>query len=422
MKILMLAGFFPPHAPLAATRAPSFARFLLRRGHDIRVVAADNPDWPPVSGHGLPEGVVRFTPVDLAQGKDRPSPQGASHRAWGWFAALAAYPDKRIGWLPHALAAATEIMAEWRPDVIFATAPPFTTLLAAALLSRQSGVPWVAEYRDLWTDHPYYTASGARRLFDRLLDRRLLHEAAACVTVTRDWAERLRSRIDVPVCLAMNGFDPDEFEALPAHSPGPGLTLLYCGALYQGKRDPAPVLEALARLGPSSSIRFDLYVDDPGPVLRQAACHGIDGMVFAHPPVERHRVLALQRAADLCVLLRWDDPREDSVIPGKVFEYVGAGRPILAIGRPTGEVAELITRDHLGTATSDPNEIARTLSDAIATKARLGTLPSYPEAVRCRYTRSAQFEGIQLLLARVAKVDSARPLAHAPVGSPPPAG
>lgn len=411
MKILLLAGFFPPHAPLAATRAPSLARHLLRQGHDIRVVAANNPDWPPVAGHDLPEGVVRFTPV---------APMG--HGAWGWFAALTAYPDKRVGWLPHAIKAATEIAAEWRPEVIFATAPPITTLLAASLLSRRTGIPWVAEFRDLWVDHPYYAASAPRRIFDRLLERRILRGASACVTVTQGWAERLRSRVDVPVCLAMNGFDPAEFDDLPAPSPAAGLTLLYGGALYQGKRDPAPLLDALARLGPAAPIRFDLYVDDPAPVLAQAARFGVSRQIFAHPPVDRRQILSLERTADLLVLLRWDDPREDTVIAGKFFEYVGAGRPILAVGRPTGEVAALIAADGLGAATNDPGEIARLLTEAMATKERLGGLPSLAESTRSRYTRSAQFEGIETLLARVAKVQLPRPQAHAPLECPPSAG
>jgi hypothetical protein len=415
MKVLMVAGFFPPHAPQAATRAPSFARWLLQSGHDVRVIAAANADWAPIATHGLPEGIVTFSPIDQGRLSLR-QPWRDAGRLWteavadgmaGRLAALAAaalpYPDKRVGWLRHALAAADRVIAEWQPDVVFATAPPVTTLLAGCLIARRHRLPWVAEYRDLWVDHPYYTASPLRRLLDRMVESWMLRSVSGIVTVTEGWRTLLAKKLPVPVCLALNGFDADE---LPPETEGPSpglpLTLLYAGSLYGNKRDPSPLLQALAAMGATADqVRMIFHVDEAQRIHRLEAALKIGNAVEINGLIARERVLALQQGADVLVLLRWEDPSEDSVIPGKLFEYIGAGRPILAVGRPTGEVAEIIRRDGLGLVSTDPGAIAAWLRAAIEAKRTIGSLPGIPPAVRATHARAAQFRRIEALLEQV---------------------
>jgi hypothetical protein len=417
MKVLMLAGYFPPHAPLAATRAPSFARWLLDAGHEVRVLAARCAEWPATARHGLPEEVVTFTAID--QGRlswRRPltdaaviwaatEGRGLGGRLWALASALLPYPDKRVGWLPHVLAAGDRLVAEWRPDVIFATCPPVTTLLAASLLARRHGIPWVAEYRDLWVDHPYYEASPPRRLVDRLFERAMLAGVAGVITVTEGWVKLLSRRLAVPVRLALNGFDPADFpETSGEPAPGRPLTLLYAGTLYGDKRDPSPLLAALARLGVGPErIRMMFHVDETEAIRRRAEAMGVGHLVQAGGLIPRDEVLAKLQQADILVLLRWPDPREDTVIPGKFFEYVGAGRPILAVGRPSGEVADFIRQDGLGLASDDPAAIADWLGKALAVRQGGGAVAPLAAPVRAGYERGSQFARVAALLQEVAK-------------------
>src|SRR5262249_41455186 len=92
------------------------------------------------------------------------------------------FPDKRIGWLPEARRRGLRLLKEWRPDVIFASAPPFTTFLIGYLLSRATGIPLIVEYRDRWSDDPYYPPPWWRHQLERWLEDRITRHAIAITT------------------------------------------------------------------------------------------------------------------------------------------------------------------------------------------------------------------------------------------------
>lgn len=72
-----------------------------------------------------------------------------------YYNAVLLFPDRRAGWIPVMLRAFKDLLVTWKPDVIYASGPPFSTLWGARLASNRSGIPWIAEYRDRWTDDPY---------------------------------------------------------------------------------------------------------------------------------------------------------------------------------------------------------------------------------------------------------------------------
>jgi len=122
------------------------------------------------------------------------------------------------------------------------------------------------------------------------------------------------------------------------------------------------------------------------------------------PPVPRREILRIERAADVLLLSRWADPRDDGVIPGKLFEYIGARRPILAIGSTTGEAAEIVRSGPFGLVSNSPMEIAEQLLAWIGEKrAAGGRLPDLPAAPTRRYLREAQFRRIDPLITELAE-------------------
>src|SRR5690606_23851967 len=125
-------------------------------------------------------------------------------------------PDGQIGWLPWALAAGRRVVRDWRPHLIFATARPFTGLLAAAQLSRvDGGTPFVAELRDLWAGNPYDDVPPWRLRIDAALERHVLTRAAGLVTISETLAADLRRRYGKPVVVVMNGYDPRDYPQEP---------------------------------------------------------------------------------------------------------------------------------------------------------------------------------------------------------------
>jgi len=434
MRILIIGGYLPPHAPPAAVRVSKLAGFLLARGHDVRLLGADRA-YPPLIEPEFPRdraiyahySDIRELPERLLQplwtrhrggdGNSAAEPAAAGRPAqragivgrlkrWGRHAydALFCIPDNYRLWIGRAVDAAEAEWRDWRPEVIFVTAPPHSGLIVAARLSRRWHIPWIAEYRDLWTEHPYYDEPAWRRTIDRLVEARLNRSVSGYVTVTASWADWLRRR-GKPVTLAMNGFDPADYAAQPpARAPGgeDGLTILYGGAFYGRKRDPAPLFEALARLGDAArQVRVSIYSGDARQAMAAAERAGVAGQVALHGPIPRAEMLRLEQEADLLLLLRWDEPREDSVIAGKLFEYIGARRPILSVGRTEGEAADIIRRNSFGLVSNDPGEIAEFLRRAleIGAEAACGYDPRKADVFR----RERQFETVESFLATAAE-------------------
>jgi glycosyltransferase involved in cell wall biosynthesis len=330
----------------------------------------------------------------------------------GWLRKLSAaytemtnWPDPQAGWLPFALRGGRRLLREWRADVIYASAPPLTGLLVARALSRRFGIPWIAELRDLWVDHPYYEAPAWRRRLERRQEAAVLGSADRLVTVTTPWADLLQERFGQRPEIILNGFDPEDYPADPIESGGgrDELTIVYTGTLYGGRRDPSPLFSAIRSLGAAGrTIRVHFYGAEGGDVELSAAAAGIQDQVRVHPPRPYREIVRIQRSADILLLLRWADDQENGVIPGKVFEYLGARRPILSVGFEGGEVADLIRQRKAGLVSNDPDAIARALSAWLAEK-RSGGLADLPLESRLGLSRAEQFATLERLLDSVGR-------------------
>lgn len=432
VKILIVAGYFPPYAPISGTRVGKFATFLLGRGHDVRVLSAKNPAHPPLLSTSVPEGRITYTGFTdvwalpdkvfafLKGGKTQPSdgqdrapansPNSLSTPARSRslktalgdiYRSLVSIPDNYIGWYRHAVREGRALFRDWRPDILFVTAPPHTGLLVGHRLAKAADCPWVAEFRDLWVHHPYYAETAVRTLIDRLIESRTLRDVAGYVTVTRAWSELLEKETGKPALLAMNGFDPADFREGIAPETGDGVVrLLYAGALYGGKRDPSPLFEALALLGgEADKVQIDFYLSSESSVDALVAKYGVERSVRTFPPVPHAEIIAREQASDILLLLRWDDPGENSVVAGKLFEYIGAGRPILSVGSEKGEAADIIRENDFGVVSKDPKTIAQALKGWIDEKRRGGSVAGLDAEARKRFERGRQFEKIERFLA-----------------------
>tara|TARA_B100001939_G_scaffold222294_1_gene191294 strand:- start:3533 stop:4906 length:1374 start_codon:yes stop_codon:yes gene_type:complete len=456
LRILVVAGYFPPYAPASASRVNKFVKYLDARGHDVRVLGPKNPDFPPTlqpeispdkiiySGYSrindLPGRVKTVLKNTFSRSKDTAAvrdekekkEQGAnsgaqlSHRPESRlsraYRMLTNIPDSLIGWYPHAVRAGRALFRHWSPDIIFATTPPHTTLLVASRLARLVDVPWVVDYRDLWADHGYYDAPWFRAKIDRFLENCALANCRGIVTVTRTWTDLLRQKRSQPVICVMNGYDPDDFAGLDRTPQEMNrLTLLYAGILYGRKRDPMPLFEALGRLGPEADkIRVLFYTpngradldEEQEAVIRK---YGLDDKLKFHPYIPQKELLAVQARMDVLLLLRWDNPREEGVIAGKLFEYIGADKPILSVGLETGEAADIIRDNGFGFVSRDPDAIAGYLKERLAAK-MAGERSALDPDRRAGYDRNAQFAKLEKFLFRVAgkgdRHDSSQPESH----------
>jgi glycosyltransferase involved in cell wall biosynthesis len=404
VKILFLAFYFPPYNNIGAVRAGALARHWHLRGAELRVLSAAPQPYAAALGNEVPEALVSRTAWLDVNALPRRALGGARVAAEGYssesravrglgavYRTLVNFPDGEVGWLPHVLRAGRRLLRGWRPDFIYASARPFSALIAARSLARAHALPWFAELRDLWTDSHHYPHPAWRRALERRLERSVLASARGLVTVSEPLAERL-ARFGRPVAVALNGYEPHDAPE-PARSEFPGLRIVYTGILYPGHQDPAPLFAALALLDGKAPVRVEFYGRSPPESLRRAArAAGVEHMVAVSPPVAHRESLALQRGADICLLLLWADAQERGVYTGKLFEYLGARRPVLAVGPGDDVAGGLIRERAAGLVSSVPQEIARWLTARWEEKRRAGRVAELPEAACSGLTRGAQFE------------------------------
>jgi glycosyltransferase involved in cell wall biosynthesis len=256
----------------------------------------------------------------------------------------------RVAWEPLALLRARRLAAQLRVDCVITTSPPESAHRIGRVLGRQ-GFPWVADVRDAWTFEPLRPRfpTAAQRRLDARLERRWLGAADVVTCVSRPAAEDLRERGIADPLLVPNGWEPDlagpADEAVPPSLDSGRVSLVYTGRFGSHGRDPAPLVAALGRLAaesPEAAARVELVV--AGPLTeRERALLDADvspARIVVLGSLERPRALALQRAADALLVLA--SPTRSQLANLKLFEYLAADRPILAIagGTEAGRIVE----------------------------------------------------------------------------------
>lgn len=318
--------------------------------------------------------------------------------------ALLYIPDQRAPWMRRVTAAGRELVKHWRPDIILASAPPESGLIAARRIAKVCHAPWVADLRDLWADNSYYFYPRWRLWLDRAMERSILRSAAGLITVSPIWADMLRHQYEQPVACILNGFVSEDFPAI-ATGPKPGnvVSILYTGNIYAGYRDPTPLFQAIELLTPDERRHVAVHFYGPPQsdvqgVMAAAAASGVADRVFLHDRVSYRESLSLQQSADILLLLQWNGVKDAGNIPAKFFEYLGAGRPILLIGYEHGDLAQMIREREAGIVTNDPTVIAEQLRLWI--RQRPAGIPPVPQAARDGMSRDDQYRKLEQFLTR----------------------
>jgi glycosyltransferase involved in cell wall biosynthesis len=407
VRILFVTYYFPPFRTMGAVRTGQTARHLLDLGHDVRVLAAGRQPSERTLPLEIPAGRVTYTLWLGAGLRPRRADPGVGdadalrelqpHALVGDLREMLKLlrrrviyvPDDQIGWLPYAIAAAKRLTASEPVDLVYASAMPITSLLVASRVARANGVPWVGELRDLWSGNHYRDLRTWQQRVDASLERRVLTSAAGLITVSQPWADAL-SVFGRPVTVVSNGYDEYRAGEGAVHDPM-RLTIVYTGGLYKGRRDPTPLFRALRSLRDNAAaVDITFYGRQVNLVTELARSAGVEKHVRACGEVPYEESLSVQARADVLLLLLWDRPGEKGVMPGKLFEYMGAGRPILAVGKSDGVAADLIESRVLGLASSDPDRIAGQLERWLEEKRRVGRLAPLPLSSLHEYDRRTQ--------------------------------
>jgi glycosyltransferase involved in cell wall biosynthesis len=424
VRLLVIAFFFPPAGGGGVQRTLKFCKFLPELGVDVHVLAPSDPKWL-ATDQPLVDAIPAATHVHrapfLGPRASRPGERVAGVPGWRRAADAARrastrllIPDKAAPWSATAVPAAIRIVRRDRIDAIMTTSPPHSAHLIGAAVAAATGKPWVADFRDSWLANPHRRYEGpvrAKRSLERRMAITVVRRADALVAVTDAIAgelEQLGPRCGRPQVIA-NGVDFEDFDAL-GHTPNERFTLVHAGSFF-GHRTPRPLLTAVHDLlGRRPDLAGRIRVRFVGD-LRETDRVWARTLDIADAWQETgflpyQRSVAEQRGADaLALLIPHAGGRGDSVLSGKVFEYLAARRPVLAAVPPNGIAADLIRRLGAGRIV-DPEDVPgmaaelERLVDAWAD----GGLPDLelPPGERSALSRRARAAELAALLTRMA--------------------
>ena len=277
-------------------------------------------------------------------------------------------PDTYIGWFPFALRAALRESRMSRFDAVYSTSPPETSHLVGDHVQSRLRLPWVADFRDPWMNlRLLQPPSTLHARFHRALEANVCARARAVVVATR-WHESVMKEAypTARVERIPNGYDGEEVRSVVSLAPPRApMRFVHAGMLTQ-KRTAVAFLEALARfLARRPQAREDVRVDFVGAREdeneRAVARLALSGVVHMRDSIAHEEALRLERQAHVLLLIKHANPRYDGLVPGKLYEYVGLARPVLALA-PAGEARSLVESLRRG-ETAPPDDV-----DAIAHK------------------------------------------------------
>jgi glycosyltransferase involved in cell wall biosynthesis len=399
-RALIVSYYFPPAGGGGVQRVLKLCKHLPAFGWDVDVLAPDDPKWV-AHDPGLAAEIPSATVVHRARYRgpsdDRPAADvlagarglsGVATRA-GIYGRQLLLPDPRVVWVPDAARAAARIVRERSTNVVLTTSPPSSAHMVGSLVARRTGVPWVADLRDSWLANPHRRyekrAVRAKRALLEAMARRTFSRAAAITAVTETIADEARvlAPAGTPTTVISNGCDFDEFAGL-RHEPSERLRILHAGFFF-GKRTPRPFLEALRGLLAHRPELRDViearFVGGFRTADREwAEALGLGSAVRIDGFLPHDRALAEMKNADALLLLI---PRSGglgrSVLSGKLFEYLAAERPVLALVPPEGIAADLLRSTGFAYV-ADPDDVGaiRTRLEEVVEAWRSGSLGDRP--------------------------------------------
>ena len=409
MKVLLVTLYFPPAGGGGVQRPLKFATHLPSLGIETHVLAPDDPKWIH-RDDDLPTPTLAWVHRTRFIGPNgrRPAEELYGTEGLERYVRRATLlgrrllvPDENVTWNLTAIPAAIRIVKQEGIDVVITTSPPASNHLIGAAVKRATGVRWVADLRDPLVAHPHRDTDRAivraKEQSKNAVAALVARQADAIVSVSEAISEEMRERSPRgPVTTIPNGSDFEDFAGLEYRPATDRFRITHAGSFF-GRRDPKPFLTAVSRVD-DVVARF---VGDFRSSDREWAS-GIAVRIDLVPYAPHRQALELQRDSEALLLLIPDaEGRGRGILSGKVFEYLAAERPILALVPPDGAAAELLRETGAGVvvAPDDVDGIERELT-ALRDAWRAGTLdaPSFSEEWRRKLSRRTRVEELVALL------------------------
>ncbi|MBQ6512760.1 glycosyltransferase [Methanobrevibacter sp.] len=363
-KVIFISFYYNHENEIASKRLQGIAKYLPKNGWQpvvivpktqnetvnfkgVRVIETEYED---MLSKFLPKSKVNKTSLKITS---QSQPNKLVSKAISIAGEIFAYPDGMKYWAKPAFKTCSEIIESEDIKGIISSSFPITAHTIAHDLKEKYDIPWIADLRDLWNLNPYVNHTFIRNYFEKRLELKTFENVDILTTTTPLAKKTLQSLHPTKKIVSIvSGYDPQDFKDLKQTKKSDKLTLMYAGSLYNGKRNPSILFEAVSQLIEenkidSDKITIDFY-GDAANLEELSKKYNIESIVSIHGKVSHDEVLQNQMNSDVLLLISWMNEKEKMFMPGKVYEYMGSKKPILSIGYKEGSLKELIEKTNIG--------------------------------------------------------------------------
>ena len=376
-RVLIITYYWPPSGGSGVQRWLKMSKYLPENGWQPVIYTPENPESPvedPSLLHDVsPEAEVIkrkiVEPYSIykkllgIKGEQKVKVgfinEGERKQDWKedlslWVRGNLFIPDARCWWVKPSVRFLKKHLKEHPVDAIISTGPPHSMHLIALKLHKALNIPWIADFRDPWTEIDFYQDLHLSRWADHKhhrLERQVLTQADKVVTIGWDAAKGLEALGAHSVQTITNGFDNEIANSTPI-TPSERFTLSHIGALG-ASRNAIHFWEAIGDLAKNDSqFRNDLSIKLIGQVdvsaIETIKDNGIMGNTELITYIPHEEINKMQMEAQVLLLFINNTPNAKGILTGKLFEYLASGRPILCIGPEDGDAAHLISEAKAG--------------------------------------------------------------------------
>lgn len=430
-RVLIITYYWPPSGGSGVQRWLKMAKYLPENGWQPVIYTTENAEYPIVD-HSLEKDVLPETEVIrrpifepysfykkfLGIKKEETIKVGfasdTKKSKWKeglslWIRGNLFIPDARRFWIRPSVKFLTDYLKGHPVDAIISTGPPHSMHLIAMKLRKETGIPWIADFRDPWTEIDYYDELHLTRWADRKhhrLEREVLTKADKVVTIGWECGRGLGRLGNRNVRVIPNGYDWETDTIQQAVPLSQEFTLTHLGVITPSRNAPQ-LWEALKELKSenpdfSKDLKIKLIGQVDQSIVQNLETDGLMDNTEIVPHIPHDEVQQAQQSSQVLLLLINNTPNAKGILTGKLFEYLSSGRPILCIGPEDGDAARILKETHAGQTVSfeDKEKMKEVIKD-LYQRYLENDLPDNTSTEVEHYSRRALTEGFANLLNKI---------------------